>query len=182
MPQLLDRLRRRPCRAPERDLQGVDRARGVRGGRASGPRTSSLAEVYDLSTALELDWIEDLGLCKRGEAEQLLRAGDTTIGGRIPVNPSRRAGLLRRGGAGPGARPGLRGDLAAARPGRRAARSRAPGSASPPTRGSSATAPRWCSARLDQFTWLPFPLSVAARQAWRHGHPQPLPELPRQRP
>ncbi|NKV71571.1 hypothetical protein GS941_25140 [Rhodococcus hoagii] len=33
-------------------------------------------------------WIEDLGLCKRGEAEHLLRAGDTTIGGRIPVNPS----------------------------------------------------------------------------------------------
>lgn len=53
-----------------------------------GPEDVSLAEVYDLSTALELDWIEDLGLCKRGEAEALLRVGDTTIGGRIPVNPS----------------------------------------------------------------------------------------------
>lgn len=53
-----------------------------------GPEDVNLAEVYDLSTALELDWIEDLGLCKRGEAETLLRAGDTTIGGRIPVNPS----------------------------------------------------------------------------------------------
>ena len=52
------------------------------------PEDVSVAEVYDLSTALELDWIEDIGLCKRGEAEQLLRAGDTTIGGRIPVNPS----------------------------------------------------------------------------------------------
>ena len=52
------------------------------------PSDVSLAEVYDLSTALELDWIEDLALCKRGEAEALLRAGDTTIGGRIPVNPS----------------------------------------------------------------------------------------------
>jgi acetyl-CoA acetyltransferase len=52
------------------------------------PGDVSLAEVYDLSTALELDWIEDLALCKRGEAEHLLRAGDTTIGGRIPVNPS----------------------------------------------------------------------------------------------
>ena len=52
------------------------------------PADVSLAEVYDLSTALELDWIEDLQLCKRGEAEALLRAGDTTIGGRIPVNPS----------------------------------------------------------------------------------------------
>lgn len=52
------------------------------------PEDVSLAEVYDLSTALELDWVEDLALCKRGEAEALLRAGDTTIGGRIPVNPS----------------------------------------------------------------------------------------------
>ncbi|CAI9410839.1 lipid-transfer protein [Nocardioides sp. T2.26MG-1] len=52
------------------------------------PADVSLAEVYDLSTALELDWMEDLALCKRGEAEALLRAGDTTIGGRIPVNPS----------------------------------------------------------------------------------------------
>ena len=52
------------------------------------PEDVSVAEVYDLSTALELDWMEDLGLCKRGEAESLLRAGDTTIGGRIPVNPS----------------------------------------------------------------------------------------------
>ncbi len=52
------------------------------------PGDVSLAEVYDLSTALELDWIEDLALCKRGEAELLLRSGDTTIGGRIPVNPS----------------------------------------------------------------------------------------------
>jgi acetyl-CoA acetyltransferase len=53
-----------------------------------GPEDIDVAEVYDLSTALELDWMEDLRLCKRGEAEQLLRAGDTTIGGRIPVNPS----------------------------------------------------------------------------------------------
>jgi len=53
-----------------------------------GPEDVSLAEVYDLSTALELDWVEDLALCKRGEAETLLRAGETTLGGRIPVNPS----------------------------------------------------------------------------------------------
>ena len=53
-----------------------------------GPEDLSLAEVYDLSTALELDWYEHLGLCARGEAEQLLRSGATTIGGRIPVNAS----------------------------------------------------------------------------------------------
>jgi acetyl-CoA acetyltransferase len=53
-----------------------------------GPEDLSLAEVYDLSTALELDWYEDIGLCQPGEAEKLLHEGATTIGGRIPVNPS----------------------------------------------------------------------------------------------
>ncbi|MGH0030319.1 MAG: lipid-transfer protein [Myxococcota bacterium] len=53
-----------------------------------GPEDLSMAEVYDLSSALELDWYENIGLCKPGEAERLLRDGDTTIGGRIPVNPS----------------------------------------------------------------------------------------------
>jgi acetyl-CoA acetyltransferase len=53
-----------------------------------GPEDLSLAEVYDLSSALELDWYEDIGLCKAGEAERMLHDGDTTIGGRIPVNPS----------------------------------------------------------------------------------------------
>jgi acetyl-CoA acetyltransferase len=53
-----------------------------------GPSDLSLAEVYDLSTALELDWYEDIGLCAPGEAEELLRSGATALGGRIPVNPS----------------------------------------------------------------------------------------------
>jgi acetyl-CoA acetyltransferase len=52
------------------------------------PEDVSLAEVYDLSTALELDWIEDLQLAPRGEAAGLLRAGDTALGGKIPVNIS----------------------------------------------------------------------------------------------
>ncbi len=53
-----------------------------------GPEDVDLAEVYDLSTALELDWIEDLQLAPRGEAAKLLRAGDTALGGKIPVNVS----------------------------------------------------------------------------------------------
>jgi acetyl-CoA acetyltransferase len=53
-----------------------------------GPDDLDLAEVYDLSSALELDWYENIGLCKEGEAERLIRDGDTEIGGRIPVNPS----------------------------------------------------------------------------------------------
>jgi acetyl-CoA acetyltransferase len=53
-----------------------------------GPGDLDLAEVYDLSSALELDWYEDIGLCGEGEAEKLLRDGATALGGRIPVNPS----------------------------------------------------------------------------------------------
>ncbi len=53
-----------------------------------GPSDIDLAEVYDLSTALELDWIEDLQLAPRGEAAAMLRAGDTALGGKIPVNVS----------------------------------------------------------------------------------------------
>ena len=53
-----------------------------------GPEDISLAEVYDLSTALEMDWMEDLQLCPRGEAAGLVRDGATRIGGRIPINPS----------------------------------------------------------------------------------------------
>ncbi|MEX2538572.1 MAG: lipid-transfer protein [Actinomycetota bacterium] len=53
-----------------------------------GPDDLDVAEVYDLSSALELDWYENIGLCKEGEAERLIRDGDTTIGGSVPVNPS----------------------------------------------------------------------------------------------
>ncbi|MFT6956063.1 MAG: acetyl-CoA acetyltransferase [Halieaceae bacterium] len=53
-----------------------------------GPEDVDLAEVYDLSTALELDWIEDLQLAPRGGAAELLRRGDTSVGGRIPINAS----------------------------------------------------------------------------------------------
>lgn len=73
--------------APERVFkhQIVDAAYAEAG---IGPEDISLAEVYDLSTALELDWYEHLGLCAKGEGEQLLRSGATTVGGRVPVNAS----------------------------------------------------------------------------------------------
>ncbi|MFC9992904.1 lipid-transfer protein [Streptomyces globisporus] len=53
-----------------------------------GPEDLSLAEVYDLSTALELEWYEDIGLCGPGEGVKLLRSGATGPGGRVPVNAS----------------------------------------------------------------------------------------------
>ncbi|HET7292865.1 MAG TPA: lipid-transfer protein, partial [Vicinamibacteria bacterium] len=53
-----------------------------------GPEDVDVAEVYDLSSALELDWYENIGLCKPGEAVKLLRDGVTSLGGKKPVNPS----------------------------------------------------------------------------------------------
>jgi acetyl-CoA acetyltransferase len=38
---------------------------------------------------------EELGLCGPGEGPKLLAAGDTALGGRVPVNPS--GGLVSRG-------------------------------------------------------------------------------------
>jgi acetyl-CoA acetyltransferase len=51
-----------------------------------GPEDLDFAEVYDLSSASELQWYEDIGVCKPGEAEVLLREGATALGGRIPIN------------------------------------------------------------------------------------------------
>ncbi|MBW8805376.1 MAG: lipid-transfer protein [Catenulisporales bacterium] len=53
-----------------------------------GPEDVDVAEVYDLTTAMELDWYEEIGLCAAGEAEKLLHDGVTALGGRVPVNPS----------------------------------------------------------------------------------------------
>jgi acetyl-CoA acetyltransferase len=73
--------------APERTFkQAIGAAAYEQAG--IGPEDVDVAEVYDLSTALELDWYEDLGFCGPGEAEKLLRDGVTQLDGRLPVNPS----------------------------------------------------------------------------------------------
>ena len=78
---------RRSDAVPERGFKEsiADRAYDEAG---IGPDDLDCAEVYDLSTAMELDWYEQIGLCAPGEAEKLVRDGETTLGGRIPVNPS----------------------------------------------------------------------------------------------
>lgn len=60
-----------------------------------GPEDIDLAEVHDAFTSAELMYYEAFGFCKRGEAAQLLESGATSLGGRIPVNPS--GGLLSKG-------------------------------------------------------------------------------------
>ncbi len=53
-----------------------------------GPKDIDLAELYDLGTNFELDYMEFAGLCGPGEADILLRKGETTIGGKMPINTS----------------------------------------------------------------------------------------------
>lgn len=54
-----------------------------------------LIEVHDCFSIVELLTYEDLGLCKRGEAKELIRGKETQLGGKIPVNVS--GGLLSCG-------------------------------------------------------------------------------------
>jgi acetyl-CoA acetyltransferase len=53
-----------------------------------GPGDIDVCEVQDTESAHELVHVEQLGLCKRGEAYKLLREGVFDITGRLPVNPS----------------------------------------------------------------------------------------------
>lgn len=65
-----------------------------------GPHDVHVAEVHDCFSGVELIDYEDLGFCDRGGAAKLLEAEETSIGGRIPVNPS---GGLKAKGHPPGA-------------------------------------------------------------------------------
>jgi acetyl-CoA acetyltransferase len=60
-----------------------------------GPDDLDVVECQDTDAARELLAYEELGLCQGGEAAKLLADGDTTLGGRLPVNPS--GGLLSKG-------------------------------------------------------------------------------------
>ena len=60
-----------------------------------GPEDVDLAEVHDAFAIAELLYYEALGFCARGDAAKLLEDGETSLGGRIPVNPS--GGLLAKG-------------------------------------------------------------------------------------
>ena len=60
-----------------------------------GPRDIDLAEVHDAVASAELEEYEHLGFAREGEGHLLLRAGETALGGRLPVNTS--GGLISRG-------------------------------------------------------------------------------------
>ncbi|MDF2444538.1 MAG: hypothetical protein JWR01_2741 [Subtercola sp.] len=54
-----------------------------------------LVELHDAFTIAELVYYEVLGLCAPGESVAMIRDGETTLGGRVAVNPS--GGLLSKG-------------------------------------------------------------------------------------
>lgn len=60
-----------------------------------GPRDVSVAEVHDATAMGEIIQVENLGFCDFGDGGPISERGETTIGGRIPVNPS--GGLESRG-------------------------------------------------------------------------------------
>ena len=60
-----------------------------------GPDDVDVVELHDGAAPAELIVLEQLGLAAPGEAWRLLADGATTLGGRLPVNPS--GGLLSRG-------------------------------------------------------------------------------------
>jgi len=50
------------------------------------PSQIDFAEVHDCFTIAEIMAYEDIGLCSKGEGAELIREGQTEIGGKIPVN------------------------------------------------------------------------------------------------
>ena len=60
-----------------------------------GPEDVDVVELHDAAAPAELVISEELGLCGPGEAPKLLAEGETSLGGRIPINTS--GGLLSKG-------------------------------------------------------------------------------------
>jgi len=60
-----------------------------------GPHEVDVAEVHDATAMGEIIELEAIGLCKLGDGGPAAARGETTLGGRIPVNPS--GGLESKG-------------------------------------------------------------------------------------
>ncbi|MGB7238550.1 MAG: thiolase family protein [Rhodococcus sp. (in: high G+C Gram-positive bacteria)] len=53
-----------------------------------GPADIDVVECHDAASPAELIVSEELGLCATGDGVKLLRDGITTLGGKLPINPS----------------------------------------------------------------------------------------------
>ncbi|TDD81432.1 thiolase family protein [Saccharopolyspora karakumensis] len=81
---------------PEPGHGGVERAaRRAYEVAGVGPEDLDLVEVHDAAAPAELIISEEIGLCPPGEGAKLVASGATTLGGRVPINPS--GGLLSKG-------------------------------------------------------------------------------------
>jgi acetyl-CoA C-acetyltransferase len=60
-----------------------------------GPKEIQVAEVHDCFTIAEIIVTEDLGFFEKGKGGVAAKAGETAIGGKLPVNPS--GGLKSKG-------------------------------------------------------------------------------------
>lgn len=60
-----------------------------------GPGDLDVVELHDAAAPAELSLYEELRLCGLGDGAKLLASGETTLGGRIPVNTS--GGLISKG-------------------------------------------------------------------------------------
>ena len=60
-----------------------------------GPEDLDVVEVADVTSLAELYVYRELGLCREGDEERLLKERTVWLGGRLPVNPS--GGVLARG-------------------------------------------------------------------------------------
>ncbi|MFZ5784945.1 MAG: thiolase domain-containing protein [Acidobacteriota bacterium] len=60
-----------------------------------GPKDIQVCEVHDCFTIAEIIVSEDLGFFEKGKGGAAVKAGETAIGGKIPINPS--GGLKSKG-------------------------------------------------------------------------------------
>ncbi len=87
--------------ASTRDPEDLDRhltrlaARDAYEAAGLAPSDIDLAEVHDATAMGELMQTENLGLCEPGAGGVVAERGETTLGGRVPVNPS--GGLESKG-------------------------------------------------------------------------------------
>lgn len=59
------------------------------------PKDIKVCELHDCFSANEMVTIDALGLCEKGKAHEMVRAGDITYGGKMVINPS--GGLISKG-------------------------------------------------------------------------------------
>jgi acetyl-CoA acetyltransferase len=77
------------------DAPTVEAARDAFDMAGIGPDEVDLAQLQDAEIGHEVIHMAETGLCRHGEQESLVQAGETEIGGRLPINTD--GGLLANG-------------------------------------------------------------------------------------